>query len=556
MIRVVAATSAGRRLAADVARHLDGQVVDGPAREAVPKAWREADQVVLVMAVGAAVRLLARMLGDKRTDPGVVCLDDAGRFTIPLVGGHEGGANALAERIAAYLGATPVVTTATDTRGLLGLADLGLPVDPEVCDLAAVGGALVSGEPVHLLAAPRWPLGPLPETVVEVADPAAPLVWVTDRLVDPPRPAVVLRPPSLVVGVGASRGVTADEVSALVEGALAEAGLSSRSVHCVATVDAKADEAGIGEVAARLGVPLVALPAARLAVIPVPHPSAVVAAAVGTPSVAEAAALHLGGELLVAKRKSPMATVAVARRPARGALTLVSLGPGTPSAITDQARAALRRAEVVIGYGPYVDQAGPLLRRGTRCERYDLGEEVRRACRAVELAREGRRVALVSGGDVGVYAMASPTLERCGGDLDVEVVPGVTAAGAAAAALGSPLGHDHCAISLSDLLTPWAVIRRRIKAAAEGDLVISFYNPRSRLRDWQLAEARLELLEHRTPDTPVGVVADVTRPGQRVRCCTLGTLDPHDVDMRTVVVVGNSQTRMVAGRMVTPRGYQ
>jgi cobalt-precorrin 5A hydrolase / precorrin-3B C17-methyltransferase len=556
MIRLVAATSAGRRLAADLARHLDGHVVDGPAREGVGTAWREADHVVLVMAVGAAVRLLAPLLRDKRTDPGVVCVDDTGRFAIPLAGGHERDANTLAERIGVYLGATPVITTATEAAGLLGLADLGLPVDPEVCDLAAVGGALVSGEPVHLLATPRWPLGPLPETVVEVGAPAVPLVWVTDRLVDPPRPAVVLRPPSLVVGVGASRGVTGDEVRALVEGALVEAGLSPRSVHCLATVDAKADEAGIREVAAQLGVPLAVLPAAHLAAIPVPHPSAVVAAAVGTPSVAEAAALHLGGELLVCKHKSAMATAAVARRPARGAVMLVSLGPGALSAITDQARAALRRAEIVIGYGPYVDQAQPLLRRGTRCERYDLGEEVHRARRAVELAREGRRVALVSGGDVGVYAMASPTLELCGADLDVEVVPGVSAAGAAAAALGSPLGHDHCAISLSDLLTPWEVIRRRIKAAAEGDLVISFYNPRSRLRDWQLAEARQYLLEHRRPETPVGVVADVTRPAQRVRCCTLGTLDPRDVDMRTVVVVGNSQTRMVAGRMVTPRGYR
>ena len=556
MTALVAATKAGNRLAADLARSLGGQVVGGHARDAVAKAWREADQLVLVMAAGAAVRLLAPLLGGKRTDPGVVCVDDAGRFAIPLVGGHEGGANALAERIAAYLGATPVITTATEAAGLLGLPDLGMPVDPEVADLAAVGGALVSGEPVHLLAAPRWPLGPLPETVVEVTEPAAPLLWVTDRRVDPPRPAVVLRPPSLVVGVGASRGVTADEVSALVERALAEAGLSPRSVHCVATIDAKAGEAGVREAAARLGVPLVTLPAARLAGIPVPHPSPAVAAAVGTPSVAEAAALHLGGELLVAKRKSAMATAAVARRPARGVLALVSLGPGALSVITDQARAALRRAEVVVGYGPYVDQAQPLLRRGTRCERYDLGEELRRARRAVVLAREGQRVALVSGGDVGVYAMASPTLELCGDDLDVEVVPGVSAAAAAAAALGSPLGHDHCAISLSDLLTPWEVIRRRINAAAEGDLVISLYNPRSRLRDWQLAEARLLLLEHRSPSTPTGVVTDVTRPGQRVRRCTLATMDPRDADMRTIVVIGNSQTRMIAGRMVTPRGYR
>ncbi|MGH8906940.1 MAG: precorrin-3B C(17)-methyltransferase [Egibacteraceae bacterium] len=555
MIRVVAATKSGGRLAADLATHLNGRVVEGRASEAVAAAWREADQLVLVMAAGAAVRLAAPLLGDKRSDPGVVCVDDAGRFAVALAGGHEGGANALAQRIAAYLDAVPVVTTGTEAFGLVGLADLGLPVDPEGADLAAVGGALVSGEVVHLVNRPRWPLGPLPDSVVEVAQPGAPpLVWVTDRLVDPPRPAVVLRPPSLVVGVGGSRGVAAAEVLALIRGALS--GLSPRSVHCLATIEAKAGEQGIVEAAAALGVPLVTLDASRLAAITVPNPSDVVAAAVGTPSVAEAAALHLGGRLLVAKRKSAMATVALARRPPRGVVLLVSLGPGAANAVTGQARDALAGAQVVIGYGPYVDQAAGLLRRGARCERYDLGEEVARARRAVALAREGWRVAVVSGGDVGVYAMASPTLELCGDDIDVEVVAGVTAASAAAAALGSPLGNDHCAISLSDLLTPWEVIRRRVKAAAEGDFVVSLYNPRSTRRDWQLAEARLLLLEHRRPDTPVGVVTDVTRPAQHVRLCTLATLDPAWVDMRTLVVVGNSQTRVLAGRMVTPRGYR
>jgi cobalt-precorrin 5A hydrolase/precorrin-3B C17-methyltransferase len=557
VIALVAATKAGRRLAADLAAHVDGKVVEGRAPQAVATAWREADQLVLVMATGAAVRLLASLLSDKHTDPGVVCVDDAGRFAVALVGGHEGGANALAERIATYLGATPVVTTGTETRGLAGLTDLGLPVDAEVADLAAVGGALVSGDVVHMVNRPRWPLGPLPGNVVEVTEEvtelAVPLLWVTDRLVDPPRPAVVLRPPSLVVGVGGSRGVPAGEVVDLVERALC--GLSPRSVHCLATIEAKAGEPGIVEAAARLGVPLVALPASRLAAVTVPNPSQVVAAAVGTPSVAEAAALHLGGELLVPKRKSAMATVAVARRTPRGAVLLVSLGPGAPDAVTGQARGALARAEVVIGYDPYVDQAAPLLRRGTRCERYELGDEVTRARRALALAREGRRVAVVSSGDVGIYAMASPTLELCGNDVDVEVIPGVTAASAAAAALGSPLGNDHCAISLSDLLTPWEVIRRRLKAAAEGDLVVSLYNPRSARRDWQLAEARLLLLKHRNPSTPVGVVTDVTRPGQCIRLCTLATLDPSWVDMRTLVVVGNSQTRVLAGRMVTPRGY-
>ncbi|MEW6582341.1 MAG: precorrin-3B C(17)-methyltransferase, partial [Actinomycetota bacterium] len=300
--------------------------------------------------------------------------------------------------------------------------------------------------------------------------------------------------------------------------------------------------------------------------VEVPTPSEVVRAAVGTPSVAEAAALaaaadpaaaaDLPPERVVAKRKSAMATAAVARRPVRGRLALVSLGPGDPDLVPPRARVALARAQIVVGYGPYVDQARPFTRPGAEIVAYGLGEEVERCRYAVVRAAAGWSVALVSSGDVGVYAMASPALEEGGlAAVDVEVVPGVTAAHAAAALVGSPLGHDHCAISLSDLLTPWEVIERRLRAAAQGDFVVSLYNPRSRARDWQLGAARALLLEHRPPATPVALITDATRPGQRVVLDTLAGFDEAQVTMTTVVVVGSAQTRIVEGRMVTPRGY-
>lgn len=558
-IAVVAATTRGGRLAADLAGHLDADLpeADGGVRGAVAAAW-DHDQVVLVMATGAATRLIAPHLDDKARDPGVVAVDDTGAFAVALTGGHEGGANALAERVAAHLGATPVVTTASERSGTGDLAALGrragVRPDPD-SDLAAVGGAVVSGEPVHLHREVPWPLGPLPDSVVEVDAPRpAPLVWVTDRVVDPPRPAVVLRPPSLVVGVGSSRGVEADEVGALLEEALAGAGLSPRSVAHLATAELKADEAGILGAAAARGLEVVTLPVDVLAATEVPNPSGVVRDAVGTPSVAEAAALHDGGTLLVEKTASAMATVAVARRPTRGRLALVSLGPGDPSLVPPAARDELADAELVLGYGPYVDQAARHVRRGCRLERWALGEEVDRAQRAVALAREGRAVALVGSGDVGVYAMASPTLERAA-DVEVTVVPGVTAMLAAAALLGAPLGHDHCAVSLSDLLTPWPAIRARLEAAGRADLVVALYNPRSERRDWQLEEARTILCRHRPADTPVGVVRDAYRPGQQVTVTTLSDLDVAPVQMTTLVVVGSSATRVVGGRMVTPRGY-
>ncbi|MPZ88304.1 MAG: precorrin-3B C(17)-methyltransferase, partial [Nitriliruptorales bacterium] len=333
-----------------------------------------------------------------------------------------------------------------------------------------------------------------------------------------------------------------------------------RSVAHVATGEAKAGEQGILHAAAARGWPVVTHPTDVLATVDVPNPSRIVHAAVGTPSVAEAAALVDGGDLLVPKRtlsgsRPSMATVAVARRPVRGRLALVSTGPGDDRLLPDLARSTLASAEVVVGLDQYVDRVRGFLRPGTEILPSRIGDEIARAETAIVAAREGRSVALLSGGDVGIYAMGSPALERAGEDIDVVVVPGVTAAAAAAALLGSPLGHDHCAISLSDLLTPWQVIRRRIKAAAEGDFVVSFYNPRSRGRHWQLDEARALLSEHRKPETPVGVVTDAYRPGQRVRTTTLGDLDPSVVDMLTIVLVGNSQTRMIGGRMCTPRGY-
>ncbi|MFI6327392.1 precorrin-3B C(17)-methyltransferase [Micromonospora chersina] len=588
---LVAATAAGRgqahRLAAawPHARLVEAESV----ADALRAAWRGYDAVVAFLATGAVVRILAPLLADKRTDPAVVVVDEAARHAVALLGGHAGGANALAAEVGALLDARPVVTTATDAVGLPGLDTLGWPVEGAV---AAVSRAILDGEPVRLVADATWPLPALPENVrVEIApapaDPHPPTstptltgeaaipapavgasaaeddgsaegwrILVTDRVVPLDGRTVVLRPPSLVAGVGSSRGVPADEVTGLLRRALADAGLSPASLRCLASVDLKADEAGIRATADAHGVPLETWPAADLAAVDVPHPSEVVRAAVGTPSVAEAAALRHGGTLLVPKTASAMATVAVARRAPRGRLALVGLGPGAADLRAPRAVAELRRASVVVGLGQYLDQVRELLRPGTRVLASGLGAEEARARAAVAEAAAGHAVALVGSGDAGVYAMASPALEYADDRIDVVGVPGVTAGLAASALLGAPLGHDHVYLSLSDLHTPWEVIARRVAAAAEGDLVALLYNPRSRTRDWQLGAALETFAAHRPPDTPVGVVRNASRPGQRVHLATLATLDPALVDMYSVVVVGSSQTRVVAGRMVTPRGYR
>ncbi|SCG42483.1 precorrin-3B C(17)-methyltransferase [Micromonospora coxensis] len=714
-VGLVAATAAGRRHArilADAWPHARLVESTGVA-DALRTAWTECGAVVAFLATGAVVRILAPLLGDKRTDPAVVVVDEAARHAVALLGGHAGGANTLAGEVAALLDARPVVTTATDAVGLPGLDALGWPVEGAV---AAVSRAILDGEPVRLLADATWPLPALPpnvliETIANDAatptdaatseipatpvDPAVPSppagadgaagsgvagrhrahgadpdgadpdgadpdgadpdgadpdggtsdggtsdggtsdggtsdggtsdggtsdggtsdggtsdggtsdggtsdggtsdggtsdggtsdggtsdggtsdggtsdggtsdvgtsdggwrLLVTDRIVPLDERTAVLRPPSLVAGIGSSRGVAAAEVSALLHRALADAGLAPASLRCLASVDLKADEEGILATARALGVPLETRPAAELAAVDVPHPSEVVRAVVGTPSVAEAAALAGGGTLLVPKTASAMATVAVARHAPRGRLAVVGLGPGAPDLRTPRAVAELRRAAVVVGLDQYVDQVRDLLRPGTRVLASGLGAEEERARAAVAEATVGQAVALVGSGDAGVYAMASPALEYADGRIDVVGVPGVTAGLAAAALLGAPIGHDHVYLSLSDLHTPWEVIERRVAAAAEADLVALLYNPRSRARDWQLGAVLKTFAAHRPPATPVGVVRNASRDGEQVHLATVATLDPAVVDMYSVVVVGSSQTRVVAGRMVTPRGYR
>ena len=541
---------------------------DGPAAEGLPKAWGECDLLISHLALGATTRLIAPLLVDKRTDPGVVVVDEAGRFVVPLVGGHAGGANELARQIADGLGATAVLTTATDALGVPALDTLGWAYGG---DVAGVTRALLDGRPVRLTRTQPWPMPPLPENVVEgePVDDVEARILVTDVATDtattedsdaPGLPAVVLHPPSLVVGMGCNAGTGVEHLQTLLHQTLAEAGLALESVAAVTTIDVKAGEIGLLQLVKRLGVPLVDFPAPVLAEQDVPTPSAVVAAHVGSPSVAEASVLARGADLIVPKRRSTDATCAVGRLPVRGRLSVVGLGPGSRDLLTPRAVEAIRSARFVVGYAPYVRQIRDLIRPGAQVLASKMGTESARTAAAIARARDGDPVALVCSGDPSIYAMASPVLEQGTEGIDVEVVPGVTASLAVSAILGAPLGHDHATISLSDLHTDWATIERRLIAAAEGDLVTVLYNPRSRTRTRHLPRALEIMADHRPPSTPVAVVRQACRRQQSVTMATLETFDPQVVDMNSLVVIGSSTTRYVPSgggepRMVTPRDY-
>ena len=557
---------------------IDADVVDqvfAETAETMRDLYMSGTPIIAVMSSGIVMRVLAPLLADKRKEPPVLAVSPQGASVVPLLGGHH-GANRLAIAIAQATHGHAAITTAGDAR--LGLALDEPPMGWSVANplrAKAVTSELLSNQPVGLevdSGSVDW-LAP-----AKFTDDAPIGVRVTHKAAEDADSTLVLHPPTLALGVGCERGCDPAELADLVDATLAEAGLAKQSVACVSSIDVKSDEAAVLQLAADLGVPARFFTAKELEA-QTPHlktPSEVVYQEVGCHGVAEGAALAAAnGDLIVEKHKSQRATCAVALSPknidslsvgrGRGRLFVVGIGPGTDAWRTPEVTRVISQVTDVVGYGFYLDLIPDLIKGKVRHTSI-LSEEEARVRQALELAAEGKDVALISSGDIGIYAMASlafELLDRENRDdwnrLYIQVEPGVSAFQAAAARIGAPVGHDFCLISLSDLLTPWEVIERRLKAAAEGGFVVSFYNPVSKRRRTQLAEARDILLTKRSPDTPVVLARQLGRPDEQIDVITLGQLTPDHADMLTLVMVGGEDTRLIErgeNRWVyTPRGY-
>ncbi|MBI4288727.1 MAG: precorrin-3B C(17)-methyltransferase [Chloroflexi bacterium] len=562
-----------------------------PLAEKLGMLFNSRDGLVLFMALGAAFRLLSPHLRDKRTDPAVVVVDDKGKFAISALSGHRGGANDLARRVADILGGRAVITTASDVGGTLNLDLLGKQWGWQIEDerhLTAASAALVNGSPVAIFqdageiawmpsAGHASPAGSEVSTqnikfvsrLEEMADAQfSARIVISDRLLparydDLAAKAIIYRPKSLIIGVGCRRGTPEQEIEALARRVFEEAGLSFRCIRRVASMDIKKHEPGLLEFAHKLGVPAEFFTRQELDVVR------------GAPAVCEPASLLSAmrdpscgePELIVTKRKTNRVTIAVTRihpiseAAVRGKLYVVGVGPGDIQQMTPAARRALAASDTIVGYRTYLEIISPII-EGKRTVSSGMKAEISRAAEALDLAREGATVSLVSGGDAGIYGMAGLAWElmrqrgwQTGREIDLEVVPGMPALNAAASLLGAPLAHDFAVISLSDLLTSWQTILERLEAAAKADFVVVLYNPKSQRRTQQIVEARNALLRHRPPATPVGVVTNAYRGGQRVAVTDLGHLLDCEIDMLTIVVIGNSSTFAYDGKMVTPRGY-
>ncbi len=588
-VTFVVLTERGHKLAASIASVLPGAEIHGlQARVDVADViftdtithvrdlYQTGRSIVGICAAGILIRALAPVLDDKMVEPAVIAMSEDGANIVPLLGGHN-GANQLAQNLADLSDGRAALTTAGDVRYGVALDDpptgWGMSNTRAAKDLMA---SLLAGEPVKLdvqSGDPAWLL----DSDITFSDDATKSVRVS-HLTD--EKIFSLHPPVLTVGVGCERNTDPLELIELVDATLEEHNLAKGAIACVTSIDVKMDEDAVHVLAKHLNVPVrfytseqLEKQSSRLR-----NPSDIVFAEVGCHGVSEGAALAAAGtdgDLIVAKTKSERATVAISLAHQnidvistgrqRGRLSVLGIGPGKSDWRTPAVTKALSKATDVVGYKLYLDLLGNVI-ADKKIHMSELAQEEERVRKALDLAAEGRNVALVCSGDAGIYALATLVFELIDHNdrtdwsrLLIEVEPGVSAIQAAASRIGAPIGHDFCTISLSDLLTPWTEIERRLKAAAAGDFVVAFYNPVSKRRRHQLEIARDTLLTGRSADTPVMLARNLGRVDETITYITLGELTPDHADMLTLVLVGNSQSKKIdiggMPRVYTPRGY-
>ncbi|MBW4464918.1 MAG: precorrin-3B C(17)-methyltransferase [Pegethrix bostrychoides GSE-TBD4-15B] len=505
--------------------------------------FAEGQPIVGICAAGILIRTLASQISDKRQEPPVLAVAEDGSTVVPLLGGLQ-GVNELARQIAAALNVSPAITTAGDLRFQTAL--LSPPAGYTLAnpdDAKAFISNLLSGATLKLEGAASW----LSESQLPFAENAALTVRVTEYIPNHSPDCLTYHPKTLAISMNPR---ATDHPSALIAQALSAANLSPASAAVLVAPLNQAADPGVHAAAANLQVPARFLPAA-------------------SPELLARAAVGASGRLLVSEPDYAIAVADLPLDPAsigqpQGQLAIVGTGPGSAEWMSPQVQQLLQAATDWVGYSTYLDLVEPL-RQGQQRHDSDNRVELERAKLALNLAAAGRSVALISSGDPGIYAMAAAvfevleTPEPAWEQIQIQVAPGISALQAAAARVGAPIGHDFCAISLSDILKPWEVIERRIAAAAEADFVIAFYNPLSKQRSWQLEQAIAILRRYRQPDTPVLLARDVGRPAESVTLRTLATFAPAEVDMRTLVLIGSSKTRTIAHPngvwLYTPRRY-
>ena len=608
-VHILYFTQAGAALAAKLKRELAPEASvtyksgKGCCKEWTAEHFRKGNVLVYIGACGIAVRAIAPHIGSKDTDPAVIVIDEKGENVIPILAGHLGGANEWARKIARLTEGQPVLTTATDVNGIFAVDLFAKDNQLLISDLKKAGrftASLLEEREASVIIPSkyadviRYEDGiPAELKVYDLSDEQleslqgtnAALITPEAESSDKANTPLRLIPRCVILGIGCRKGKSYEELRDYVEEALQELGLCREAVCAVASIDVKKEEPGLISLAADFGVPLLTFSAEELEKAELENwtfaESDRVREHVGTGNVCERAAVSAGaGKILRGKTAKDGMTICVGMKPVelywkpedssrrndpKGHLFVVGIGPGNPEGMTGQAAAALENSDTIIGYSVYNDLVKPYYPDKRYLTTPMTGEEAR--CKmAIEEVKAGHTVALICSGDPGVYGMAGLVLElagnekeddrSCGMDIDIEIISGVTAALSGAALLGAPLVHDFAVISLSDRLTPWEKIEKRLRAAAVADLCIVLYNPSSKGRKEHLHRAAQILAEHVPQSRICGIADRIGREGEKTRVMTLGELADAETDMFSTVFIGNSSTKRLGNRMVTPRGYR
>ena len=557
------------------------------AKEFIQKHWAKIDLFLFVGSISATVRLISPLLISKEEDPGVIVIDKKFSKIIPLIGIHQTVCKEIALKLANLFNGDLVMTNNSIFEKCLDLDAFGRNWGWDRSGLMKHWSDLVikqsnkqqifvkqySGNKVWKESESGKKIKSLSNK--EKVEKEENTFFISTKN----HHRVAWHPSTLWVGIGCERNTSAEFIEDCLNKLLSKYELSSSSIAGLATVDIKKDEKALIDISNAKNWPIKFFKNEELHTVDVPNPSKIVFKEIGTFSVAEAASLlacgNEGGHLLIEKNifkhKDPSGrnlgavTIAIAESkqqfaPERGFVHVIGSGPGDLSYLTSESKAALSQCSVWIGYKRYLDLLNPLKRDDQVRINSELTQEKQRCLDAISLAQQGIKVALISSGDAGIYGMAGLLIELIQ-KLDFQfrpsfaIHPGISSLQLAASLAGAPLMNDFCAISLSDKLTPWETIKKRINGALVGDFVAVIFNPQSNERNWQLKTTIEMFLKYRAKTTPVLVARQVGRDQQKKRIFNLDSIPIHEIDMLSIIIIGNSSTKLVNNFLISPRGY-
>jgi cobalt-precorrin 5A hydrolase/precorrin-3B C17-methyltransferase len=548
-------------------------------REILLKKWPKIDLIIFIGSIAASIRIINSFLTSKERDPGVIVIDNKCSKIVPLIGLHQSNTQNIARQIANLFDGEIIETNNSNNQSFLNLdafgKQWGWKRSGNIKNWSKLVIKQAKNEEIfckQLSGNSLWKTSESGEIINQINKKETENPDSTFHVSIFKNHETTWHPPVLWVGIGCERNTSIELINNSLYNFLESKNLSQQSIAGFATIDIKKDEIGILKLSEEKNLPIKFFSKEDLSKIIVPNPSNVVRKEIGTPSVAEASCLLAAGkesklleEKRIFKNQSGAVTIAVAEsknqyNPSQGEIHIIGSGPGDISFLTNNAKKALSKCTVWIGYKMYLDLIKPLKRSDQVLIESKLTEEKERCSKVIKLAEEGIKVALISSGESGFYGMAGLLLELLQKIKKeyrpyFEVHPGISSVQLAAAISGAPLMNDFCSISLSDKLTPWSLIEKRIEGALVGDFVIALFNPQSIERNWQLKSVIDTCLQTRLGDTPVLVARQLGRENQSKKFVTLNTIPFQEIDMLSIIIIGNSKTTLVDEIFLTPRGY-